>query len=242
MYNPKQIQGTINGGLSALVNGSGCVVLIWVYQTAWSAISGDSQVMKEIERARSLDPRCTSAPDFIREYAWVVFNSGMRMRAIRERWAGLERSFQGWDCQAISSNKSDVEAEALGVFGNRKKVVAVIHTACRVNEEGWGGVRDRILDGVLWGDSGNIYPSEGFFAYVRALSWMGPTNSRYLAKNLGFDLAKDDRHLRRLAERYDYTPDGDGVQRFVETVSRCVGERVSVVETVLWNACEKGAL
>ena len=225
-----------------MVNGSQCVELESLYQRAWGIVANDSQVMKEVERARVLNPASIALDDFIREYAWVVFNSGIHMRTIRKKWDALENAFRDWNCAAILENRSSVEAEALKVLNHQKKVGAIFHTAQVVMEQGWAEIEAKILDGMVKDGSGNIYPSEQFFACVCALPWMGRANSRFLAKNLGFDLAKNDRHLRRLAEEYGHTPDADGVQRFVEKVSQCVGGRISVVETVLWNACERGRL
>lgn len=41
--------------------------------------------------------------------------------------------------------------------------------------------------------------------YLRTLPYMGPATSLHLARNLGIDVAKPDRHLKRIAEHFGYT-------------------------------------
>jgi hypothetical protein len=166
----------------------------------------------------------------------------MKMRTIRQKWLALQDAFNWWDCQAILYNRQSVRERALRAFNNYRKVDAVFSVVDFINRQGWVTVKDQILLNMVKTDEGNFYPSEQSLSYICKLPWMGRTNSRYLMKNLGFDLAKDDRHLKRLAEQYGYPPNGDGVQRFVENIGKCVGERVSVVETILWNASEASAI
>ncbi len=225
-----------------LAGNSGCTELKSLYHKAWNSVVDDSQVMKDVNRARNLNPASISSSDFIREYAWTVFNSGMKMRVIRKKWPAIEKAFEYWDCQAIVQNESNVREESLRVFNHYKKVEAIIRTAQIVLEKGWATVKTGIFSSIIRAENGNLYPSKQFLLYIRKLPWMGTTNSRFLAKNCGFDLAKDDRRLRRLAEQYGYSADGDGVQSFIERVSKCVRERIFVVETVLWNACENGTI
>lgn len=225
------------------INGSYGNRLVSLYQTALNSVINDPQVMEEIARARNMNPSLISSHDFIREYAWTVFNSGMRMRIIKRRWTALEEAFEYWDPKAILTNMTGVKDKALKVFNNKSKVNAVLKLANLINNEGWAKIRFEIMNCVVRSENGNFYPSPQLFTFLSyQLAWMGPTNRRYLAKNLGFDFAKDDRHLRRLTESYGYSKDAEGVQQFVEEIGKCVNERISVVETVLWNACERGAI
>jgi len=217
--------------------------LSYLYHKAFSSIAHNTQVEKEINRARSLNPTSINSNDFLREYAWTVFNSGIKMRIIRKKWDSLQKVFSYWDHQEISKHKEQVRANALLVFNNHEKIGAVLDSTDFIDKQGWEVIKSNILQGMIRTDNGNFLPSKRFFDYVSSnFSWLGLTNRRYLAKNLGFDIAKDDRHLRRLAEQYGYQKDADGVQTFVEKIARYAGERISVTETVLWNACEAGAI
>lgn len=41
--------------------------------------------------------------------------------------------------------------------------------------------------------------------YLETLPWIGPITKYHLARNLGIDVAKPDRHLKRIAEHFGYT-------------------------------------
>lgn len=69
--------------------------------------------------------------------------------------------------------------------------------------------------------------------YLETLPWIGPITKYHLARNLGIDVAKPDRHLVRLAEQFDF-PD---VQMMCRYISRRVEERVGVIDVVLWRYC-----
>jgi hypothetical protein len=203
--------------------------------------------MQEVEKARNLDPASASCVDFIREYAWVTLVSGFRVRIARRIFPELQKAFRGFECGTILQHEAEVRNEALKIIRSQRKIDAILKAVNFVSEEGWAVVKNSLLSGLNRTATG-IYPSSTYFDYVdRAyrsgrLPFMGMTNGRYLAKNLGFDLAKNDRHLRRLSREHGYPQDANGVQSFVEDVARSVGERVSVIETVLFNACEAGAI
>jgi len=219
-----------------------CLDFRLLYQKALDAIKNDPQVMREVERARILDPRSTLPADFLREYAWVVFNSGMKMQTIRRRWPGLQNAFKQWDHRAIVENEVEIRSSALQNLNHPGKVDAVIRLARMLSGQDWRVLKREILDSPIIVGGRNLMPPAQFFDFTTKLPWLKEANKRYFAKNLGFDLAKNDRHLRQLASEYGYAEDGESVQQFVEKVSECVCERISVVETVLWNACEKKAI
>jgi len=241
MKQNKEKEGNMPGeqeGPFLLVDQAERLRLVSLYQKAFSAVSGNPQIMQDVFCARVLNPYTIKPDVFVCEYAWAVFNSGMKMEIIKGKWPLLERIFKHWDYNAICQNKSLIHKEALVAFNHAGKIEAVLHVADFISKNGWATVRSAILAGLMR-SSNNIYPSQQFFDYIRKLprpNWMGPTNSRFLAKNLGFDLAKDDRHMKRLASQNGYPANAQGVQCFAEKISQCVGERVSVVETVLWNA------
>lgn len=246
----KQVKGALiahSPGEEAM-NDSQRVALTSLYDKALSEVSRNPQAMKDVNRARHLNPASTTSSDFMREYAWVVFVSGFRVNTVRKKMPRLTKVFKNWNHTAISRSKSAVRTQALQILKNPKKVDAVLKAAEFVKEESWPVIKKAVLKGMVRTSDGSCYPSAHFFDYIntayvrRDLPWMGLANRRYLAKNLGFDLAKNDRHLTRLAGQYRYSADASGVQRFVEDVACCVAERVSVVETVLWNTCEAGAI
>lgn len=68
-------------------------------------------------------------------------------------------------------------------------------------------------------------------AYLETLPWIGGITKYHLGRNLGLDLVKPDRHLVRLAAKFGY-PDPASM---CKAISEEVGERVGVVDVVLWR-------
>jgi len=68
--------------------------------------------------------------------------------------------------------------------------------------------------------------------YLETLPWIGEITKYHLAKNLGINCAKPDRHLQRLAVRYGY---GQDVQKMCIDLSKATGDRVITVDLVLWR-------
>lgn len=67
--------------------------------------------------------------------------------------------------------------------------------------------------------------------YLETLPFIGPITKYHLARNLGIDCAKPDRHLVRIAERFGYS----GVQRMCQDISDVTGDRIGTVDVVLWR-------
>src|SRR5690348_15073549 len=64
-----------------------------------------------------------SEQQFLREYTWVVFNSGFRERTIRRLFPLLEKAFLHWEnAVEIWKHRRSCRQSALRVFGNKRKV------------------------------------------------------------------------------------------------------------------------
>jgi len=70
-----------------------------------------------------------------------------------------------------------------------------------------------------------------FFDFGRTLPFIGPVTVQHLAKNLGVEAAKPDRHLTRLADRFGY----ETVQEMCSAISGRTGDSLSVTDLVLWR-------
>lgn len=78
----------------------------------------------------------------------------------------------------------------------------------------------------------NLQQADDKLAYLDSLPWIGPITKYHLARNLGLDYAKPDRHMSRLAHTFGYN---DNVQKMCEDISRKAGLRVGTVDVILWR-------
>lgn len=154
----------------------------------------------EIEWAQSIRPVSDALP-FWGEYSWVVLNSGMANPIARQIWEKVRPH--------VLSGGS-----AHDVFGHKGKAEAID----RVFRD-----RDKLLKEYL------LVPEDGKIAWLRHLPWIGPITCWHLAKNYGFDVAKPDRHLVRIAG-------AEGVRPMCARLAEESGDRVATVDLVLWRA------
>lgn len=144
---------------------------------------------------------CEKATAFFAEYGWVVINSGMKNQVARKIWDKIKGALI--DGRDISE-----------VFNHKGKVKAIKHVwlnQCRLFD-----------DFKKAGDK---------LSFLEKLPWIGKITKFHLAKNLGYDYVKPDRHLVRIARTFGFTP-----YEMCVRLSTVTGDRLSVVDTVIWRA------
>jgi len=157
---------------------------------------------------------------FLREAGWVVLSSGMRETVVRLKFPAISVAFCSWQsAHQIVSNSKRCRKRALTVFCHQQKIGAIIGIAERIYARGFKHFKDRI---------GN----EGV-EFVRTLPFMGPATSYHLAKNIGLDVVKPDRHLLRVASAAGYKSPRSLCED--EDIAAFVGDRVSVIDLVIWR-------
>jgi len=156
--------------------------------------------------------------DFLRESAWVVLSSGMSETVIRRKFPSISEAFDFWQSAAYITNNSDeCRKKALTVFGHKGKIEAIISIAQRVFAQGF-----KIFKGHIQKDG---------VRFIRSLPFMGPATSYHLAKNIGLDVVKPDRHLLRVASVTGF----DSPETLCEKIAEVVGDRISVIDLVIWR-------
>ena len=155
---------------------------------------------------------------FLREAAWVVLSTGMSEVVVRRKFTELTPIFLDWvSASEIVNSKQECKKRALRIFNHKPKISAIISIAEEINENGFGSVRSRI------GDEG--------VEYLRTFDFVGPVTCYHLAKNIGLDVVKPDRHLKRIAITLNF----QNPTSLCKTISDSTGDKISVVDIVLWR-------
>lgn len=149
---------------------------------------------------------CPDAESFAREHAFVVCNSGMRAQVA----LGIFRRV--WE--AIGDGRPIDDT----VFRHKAKRAAIAH----VFEH-----RQRLF--------GEYVAADDKLAYLGTLPHIGAVVRYHLYKNLGGDTCKPDRHLVRIANEYETTPDA-----LCRRLSDESGDRIGTVDVVIWRAANLG--
>jgi hypothetical protein len=155
---------------------------------------------------------------FLAEYAWVVFSSGFRESILRRKFPELRRAFLGFtSATTIAQRRAQCRRDALSIFGHQGKVTAILDLCKRVQADGFDHLRAQLeLRGV---------------EFIDELPFMGPATSYHLAKNIGLDVVKPDRHLVRIAKALGYASPYD----LCVSIRDLVGDALSVIDIVIWR-------
>jgi len=154
---------------------------------------------------------------FLNELAWVILCSGMRVAVIQKKFPAIREAFLYFDAGAVAQHHECVQEEALKIFNSKSKIGAIIQGVLLVRQTGWPEIKKLIEREPI--------------ATLQGFPYIGPVTSYHLAKNLGVQVAKPDRHLVRIANAYGY----EDVQKFCAEISRLSGDNVPVVDIVWWR-------
>jgi hypothetical protein len=156
--------------------------------------------------------------DFYREYAWVVLSSGMSEKVIKRIFENLSLVFNNWKNPVlIIKNRRKIYNRAVQIFNNHTKINALFEMAAYLCKK-------------TCSDVVNLIQTRGA-EYLMNFKFLGPATSLHLAKNLGINVAKPDRHLMRIANLFGYTC----ANSLCEKIASFTGEKKSVVDIVLWR-------
>jgi hypothetical protein len=156
--------------------------------------------------------------EFLQESAWVVLCTGMKELVIRRIFQNISASFMNWkDAATITENAEICESKAIAVFNHPRKISAILSLCKKVSELGFENIRYSIQrQGV---------------DFLRTFDFIGPITCYHLAKNIGLDVVKPDRHLVRIAKATKMPDPYD----LCCLIARMTGDRISVVDLVLWR-------
>lgn len=175
---------------------------------------------REISWQKALDPQAITERDLLREAAWVVLCSGFREATVRARFSQISLCFCDWESsEEIVANAEACRRTASSVFGNGRKIAAILSTAHVIAISGFASIKARILANPI--------------SALLRFDYIGDITAFHLAKNLGFQVAKQDRHLARLSSRLGFC-DADNLCR---ALSLATGDPVNTVDLVLWRDC-----
>jgi endonuclease III len=156
--------------------------------------------------------------DLLRECAWVILSSGMRESVVRKKFPGIGEAFFEWSsAEVIVRHRDQCVSSALVLFGHRRKIAAIAQCARIVYEKGFELLRNELTSD----------PIEA----LQQFPYIGPITSYHVAKNIGFSVAKPDRHLCRIAELSGYHSPAD----LCKALADYVGDPIAVVDVVLWR-------
>lgn len=155
---------------------------------------------------------------FLKELGWVTLTSGMKTEIIANRFDKISECFYNWvSARKIAGNSEMCLRRALQIFNHKKKIAAIINAAEIIVKLGFHKLKEAIKKDPI--------------NTLRMFNFIGPITAFHLAKNIGIPIAKPDRHLQRIVHHEGY----DDVQKFCRDVADMSGDKIQVVDLVLWR-------
>jgi hypothetical protein len=172
----------------------------------------------EIDWQESLCLARVTEAEFLRESAWTVLCCGMREAVVRRCFPAFSAAFHNWtSATAITESSETCQRNALAVFRHPGKIESVLQIADYARTVGITFILEQL--------------TQHGPAFLERFPYIGPVTSRHLAKNLGMDVAKPDRHMVRIAEALGYI----SVDTLCLDIARVTEHPVSVVDLVFWR-------
>jgi hypothetical protein len=189
-----------------------------LFKRALDYVLSSTALKSELEWQRNADAHTFTETELLREAAWVILCSGFREATIRRIFDYISLCFCDWEsAKEIVESAPLCKRGAAAAFNNHTKLDAIIDVAKTVQSIGFLQFKTAVLASPI--------------TALTNLRFIGPVTSWHLAKNLGIDVVKPDRHLMRVAATLGF----ENVQRVGSTISSAVGEPLKVVDLVLWR-------
>ncbi len=191
--------------------------IIKKYLTAKQACI-DKGFAREIKWQDSRDLNRLTETQFLCELAYVILNSGMKNKVIRGLFPKFKKAFLDFKSAAlILEKRTECVTNALEVFGNNQKVNAIVSACEKIEQSGFEQIKQQII--------------EGGTDYLRTFDYIGPVIVFHLAKNIGLDVVKPDRHLVRIAQSAGF----NDPHQLCSKIAAETGDKLCVIDYVLWR-------
>lgn len=155
---------------------------------------------------------------FLKEAAWVVLSSGMSYKIISNKFNLISEAFNNWEsAEEIIRNKYKCKKKSLKIFNNEQKIDAIIKIASIIKEDGFENIKSGI--------------NKMGVEYLTRFPFIGPATKFHLAKNIGINVAKPDRHLVRISNATGYNSPND----LCNVISERISEKAAIIDLVIWR-------
>ncbi len=177
----------------------------------------DQGYFQEIDYYDSLNFDNTTEKTFLKEMAWVILSSGMNEKIIRRKFNNVSNAFMNWSVKEVNKNHTICRQLALEAFHNTKKIDAILYAFEIVYNIGIETIKKNIKQQGV--------------SYLQTFPYIGQITAYHIAKNLGLNFSKPDRHLCRIAEACGY----NSVHAMCKEISQIVGDDEKTIDLVIWR-------
>lgn len=157
--------------------------------------------------------------DFFREYVWVVFCSGFRVKVVSDHWPDIGRVFHAFNVDRVKEDSIEVLLSKTPIK-NMMKVASI-----------WKA--SSIITTDFVNELGSLTDVNSIYDLLQKLPFVGKITAWHLMRNIGVDCFKPDRHIVRLSELLGCSP--DDIFRVIIDSGRT--DLIGLADVILWYAC-----
>jgi hypothetical protein len=172
----------------------------------------------EIDWQEGLIYETITEQKFLSEISWVILASGMNDKIIRKIFPKIKLvmlNFQS--AELICNQRENCYDKALKIFNHKGKIEAILFAAEYLQKYSLAFIKAEILKKGI--------------SFIQTFPYLGKATSVHLAKNLGLNLAKPDRHLNRISSILGFSTPND----LCKEISDIIDEKISLIDLVLWR-------
>lgn len=176
-------------------------------------------------------PARVSADAFFKAYAWALLVSGIARKSART-WTERTAFWQVFTPRACRRCPIGVLLRRVGV-SRRTRMGKKLAAVAALGRELYGLSPTQVAEKFFAGTIRTARLCEEHVPALDALPFVGPPNARFIIRNMGGELIKDDRWLRAIMRYFRCT---------VEDLRRAgarLGWKAARVDRVLWRYCEQ---
>jgi len=156
--------------------------------------------------------------DFLAEAAWVILCSGFRESVVRAKFSYISLCFCDWEsASAIVDSGAACISAASKAINHEAKLLAILNIARLLHFRSFESFRAELIEDPI--------------NTLQSLPYIGQITALHLAKNLGFNVSKPDRHLVRVSDKLGFG-DTSALCGWLEAVT---GARERTVDLLIWR-------
>ena len=172
----------------------------------------------EIDWQMSIKWSSIDEQTFLGEISWVILASGMNDKVVRKIFPQIkEIMFDFKSGKRITRNRKQCYSKAINVINHPGKINAIIFAAEYINTNSFEYLKTQI--------------QEQHIPFIQTFPYMGKATAFHLAKNLGLDVAKPDRHLMKIADVLGFSDTNE----LCSKISQVIQEKRSLIDLVIWR-------
>ena len=155
---------------------------------------------------------------FLHEIAWVILASGMNDKVVRNKFPLIKDVMYDFtSSELIQMNRNICYKKAIKIFNHPGKINAILYVAEYIYSHSFAYIKREIEIGQI--------------NFIQTFPYLGKATSYHLAKNIGINVAKPDRHLIRVSNCLGFNCPNE----LCNDISIFAKEKKSIIDIVIWR-------